>query len=555
MSNAVESSKPNGSHGANGGSSGLAEKAYKRDKNGALVIGPGGQPVIDWTHVDAEIVHRGSMIVLPDDPAKMPIDDAIKRLQEKKKDEEQMMDVHEVIEAFPLDGAVAFTMALKLKYGWANSVPVPGFFGPEPPQMLTVEIGPGPNDQIQVPWGGFRVPGIENIVQTHVKRGEFGPEFVISSKLRKKESYLLKEIANLTRKIVKENSIYRGKAIRMRTTDAGQIDVNYPPKFIETAHIDPDGLILSEEVATAVETNIFTLIKRTAECTKLRIPLKRGVLLEGKYGTGKTLIAAVCAKHCVDNGWTYITIDKAQALEEALYVARRYEPCVIFAEDIDRITEDRDEEANDLLNILDGVLSKNAQILTVLTTNHVEKINQAMLRPGRLDAVISVLPPDADAVAKLLTMYGRGQFDKAITLKTISAELAGNTPAVIREVVERSKLAMVSRGGVSLIEVDLLRSAADMKNHMRLLETPVDAEPSPEELVGQAFGKLIRKATSLDGIEDTVKTATLYADSANDHAAAAHNNTDKLVEVAKRDSPRLAEAAEGVRALRIKAKV
>lgn len=542
MSIGTAVTKANGNGGAK-----LSDKAIK--------TGPDGKPVIDWAHIDSQIEYGDHKIILPGDPEKMPLQDAITALQRKLKDEEQMMDVHEVIEAFPTDGAVAFTMALKKKYGWASPVPVPGFFGPEPPQMLTVEIGPGPEDQVQVPWGGFRVPGIESIVQTHSSRGEFGPVFIISSKLRKKESYLLKDLANLTRQIVKERSIYRGKAIRLRTDEDGELEVSMPPKFIDTAHIKPDELILGDDVLAEVETNIFTLIKHTDACINANVPLKRGVLLSGKYGTGKTMTASVTAKHCVDNGWTYITLDKCQGLADALHFARRYEPAVIFAEDIDRMTEDRDEPANDLLNILDGVLSKNSKVLTVLTTNHIEKINQAMLRPGRLDAVITVLPPDAGAVAKLITMYGRGLLADDITLAAVSDMLAGNIPAVVREVVERSKLAMISRGGARLVEDDLLISARNMRNHLKLLEDPVNPKPTPEQLIGQGLTALVRDALELDTLEEAAEQTKRYAEPTYEEAHAANAKARQLVENAKRDGPRIAETLDGVKELRAKAKV
>lgn len=452
-------------------------------------IGKDGK--IDWKHVDAEIERDGSKIVLPNDPAPMPIDDAIKALERKKADEEQMMAVHEVIDTFPLDGAVAFMHALKVKYGWASPVPTPGFFGPQPPQMLTVDIGPSKDDKVQVPWGAFMIPGIEKPVQTEVTRTEFGPALVIVGQLRKREAHILKDLAALTREIVETNSIYRGNAIRLRTTDNGDIEFRRPPTFIETKHVKPDELILPQIVKDQVETNIFTLIRKTTTCVKHGIPLKRGVLLEGKYGTGKTLTASVTAKHCVDHGWTFIMLDRCQGLRQAIEFAKRYQPAVIFAEDIDRAAETRDEKTNDLANIIDGMLSKDAQVMVVLTTNHVEKINPVMMRPGRLDAVISVTPPDAEAVEQLVRLYARGLLPKGEKLGKLGDQLAGNIPAMIREVVERSKMAMIARGGDHLTQDDLMISAIGMQNHMKLLEGPKKENDDPRYKLGDAMAKVL----------------------------------------------------------------
>lgn len=483
-----------------------ADKAAKAAKVAEKAIDKDGK--IDWKHVDAEIERSGSKIILPNDPAAMPIDDAIKALERKKADEEQMMDVHEVIDTFPLDGAVAFMHALKLKYGWASPVPTPGFFGPQPPQMLTVDIGPGKDDKVQVPWGSFKVPGIEKPVQTDVTRTEFGPALVIAGQLRKRESHVLKELAALTREIVESNSIYRGNAIRLRTTDSGDIEFRRPPTFIETKHVKPGELILPQIVKDQVETNIFTLIRKTAICVQHGIPLKRGVLLEGKYGTGKTLTASVTAKHCVEHGWTFIMLDRCQGLRQAIEFAKRYQPAVIFAEDIDRAVEDRNERTNDLANIIDGLLSKDAQVMVVLTTNHVEKINPVMMRPGRLDAVISVTPPDADAVEQLVRLYARGLLPKSEKLTKLGKQLAGNIPAMIREVVERSKMAMISRGGDHLTEDDLMVSAIGMQTHMRLLEEPKKENDDPRYKLGDAMAKVVMGVMENEFDEDDDENVT-----------------------------------------------
>lgn len=480
---------------------GMLIEALRSGQIAEKAIGKDGK--IDWNHVDTKIERHGSKIILPNDPSAMPIPKAIDALKRLMADEESEMGVRETIDAYPLDGAVAFMMALKHKYGWASPIPTPGFFGPCPPQMATVEIGPNPEDKIQVPWGSFQVPNIEKPLVTSVENGEFGLVFAISGTLRKREIHVLKDIAELTQRIVRERSIYRGKAIRIRTDDDGDMNVNVPPSFIATDHIKPTELIFPESVQSLVETNIYTLIRRTQICRDNGIPLKRGVLLEGQFGVGKTMCATVTAKYCVENGWTFITLDRATGLRQALEFAKRYAPAVVFAEDIDRSTEERDDNANDLSLVLDGALSKNSEVMVVLTTNNVDKIHPVMLRPGRLDAVISVLPPDAKAVERLIRLYARSTLSPAVNLETIGKQLEGHIPAVIREVVERSKLAMIARGGDSLAEQDLIVSATGMKQHMALLNPPAPTELTPQARVGHDIAEIITKIVA-DSVAGTV---------------------------------------------------
>src|SRR5690606_35602369 len=142
-------------------------------------------------------------------------------------------------------------------------------------------------------------------------------------------------------------------------------------------------MIHTKETDALIRTNIFSPLKHTEACRKHKIPLKRGILLEGKYGTGKSLTARVTAKVAVDNGWTFIMLNRAQGLRAAIEFARTYQPCVIFAEDIDRVADREDENVNDLVNMLDGVVTKDMEMMICLTTNFIEKIDQALLRPGR----------------------------------------------------------------------------------------------------------------------------------------------------------------------------
>ena len=55
--------------------------------------------------------------------------------------------------------------------------------------------------------------------------------------------------------------------------------------------------------------------------------------------------------------------------------------------------------------------SKDSEIMVVLTTNEVSKIHPAFLRPGRIDAVVSIRPPDTEATVRMVRRYGRGLVD------------------------------------------------------------------------------------------------------------------------------------------------
>jgi hypothetical protein len=458
---------------------------------------------VDWGKADVRVERAGKMIRLPAEPGPMPMKEAIAVLQKLDADETKEMEVIELIEGFPLDGAVAFMKAMKETFGWATSIDTPGFFGPKPPKMIGVETGP--NETTQVIFGRFEIPGIPGYFETHVAADKNQhPCLAIVSKTQKRDAHLVKELAARTRHYIKTESIYKGKAIHVRLDEDGSLSMELPPAFIDTSKTNPEELILNADVLESVNTSVLTPIRHTQVCRDSKIPLKRGILLEGKYGVGKTLIAKLSAMVCVQNGWTFIMIDRPETLAAGLEFANRYAPSLVFVEDIDRATEERDDEANDILNTIDGILSKDAQVITVMTTNHVEKINQAMLRPGRLDAVITIQTPDAISVERLIRLYARDMLNPATTLQRVGVELEGQIPATIREVVERSKLRAIPRmvdGRFIVTEDDLLHAAKEMQMHLALLNRKADHEPSPGEMIEKGISLIVGGVGGSNGME------------------------------------------------------
>jgi transitional endoplasmic reticulum ATPase len=182
-------------------------------------------------------------------------------------------------------------------------------------------------------------------------------------------------------------------------------------------------------------------------------------------------------------------------LRAAIEIARMYAPCVVFAEDIDRAVagDTRTVSIDDVLNIVDGVESKKDELLLVLTTNHVERINKAMLRPGRIDAVIEISPPDAAAVAKLMRLYCGELLSPGDKLEQSSARLAGQIPAVIAEVCRKAKLYAITRDPNNLVitDEDLDVAGEGMAAHFKLMQDAVEDTSSPATRLAGAFKAIV----------------------------------------------------------------
>jgi transitional endoplasmic reticulum ATPase len=144
------------------------------------------------------------------------------------------------------------------------------------------------------------------------------------------------------------------------------------------------------------------------------------MLLAGPPGTGKTLLAKAVANE-LDR--TFLSV-KGPELKHPLYgmsernvrelfeTADEEAPCVIFFDEVDAIAGDRDAFRHGatesivatLLTELDGIESRD-DLLVLAATNRPEAIDDAVLRRGRLDEIVDVPVPDADAQAEIFTIH------------------------------------------------------------------------------------------------------------------------------------------------------
>lgn len=146
-----------------------------------------------------------------------------------------------------------------------------------------------------------------------------------------------------------------------------------------------------------------------AECVRLLahaplyrangIPLRRGIILHGRPGTGKSLIGRTLARHC---GVTFVLVTPgmlrdAGCVHRVFSWGRRFAPSILFFEDFDMVAGDRHENGGsgilgEFLSCLDGVDGSEG-IIAVATTNDLAAIEPALKdRPNRFDCVLEIPP-------------------------------------------------------------------------------------------------------------------------------------------------------------------
>ena len=468
----------------------------------------------------AEIVRHGEKIIIP---PSMPLSAAREILGRQMQYEEEYVVVKEIIDCAPWDGALALRKAMEQKFGiaLASGRTVEGFFGPMKVDAEEHSVHISPTKKVLAPWGQFKIAVADGAgddwIQTDVFQERMGArvQFMIQGRVRRKYQVLVKEVADLVRELIAKDSIYRGKAIRVAFTDEdGDPVLMVKPDFIDVTSADPAKLIFRRELEEQIGTTLYAPLVAREACALAGVPFKRGILLSGPYGTGKTLLAQACARLAQENRITFIYSKRASDLPAAYRFAQQYQPACIFIEDVDSVVqgEERTEEINEVLNIVDGVDTKDAEVMLILTTNHSEDINRAMLRKGRIDAILPISKPDAEAAARLIKQYGGALISGSANLLEVGEVLDNQNAATIREAVERAKLAHIWRtreaprkGSIST--EDLIVAAQSTVAEADLVDQAPEEELTERENAAEILGGhiaegLVKLAGRMDFVAD-----------------------------------------------------
>ena len=213
--------------------------------------------------------------------------------------------------------------------------------------------------------------------------------------------------------------------------------------------------------------------------------LRGGLLLYGPPGTGKTYMARAVAGEL---GARFLTVTLADILDKyigeseqnlhALFQkARRLAPAVLFLDEVDAIGGKRAQYSgssgmrtvvNQLLQEMDGIGSDNDGLFVLGATNHPWDVDTALLRPGRFDRVVLVLPPDEPAREAILRHHLAGRPVAGIDLRAIVERTDGFSGADLEHLAataaEKAMMDSIASGQVRPITMaDLQAALADVR--------------------------------------------------------------------------------------------
>lgn len=320
----------------------------------------------------------------------------------------------------------------------------------------------GLNQEAKIALGQMRIRGVE---------GDFaldGPEIQVlvnKSETAKVESFLDKVKARL-----KTASIYKGKAMTSSR------------EFMALSKVDSGLLVYNRKVWEELTDNLWVLIEKTDQCRRAGARIRRKVLFQGKFGTGKTMAALVTAKKAVENGFTVFYLEPtlpnmSGAVEFMFQVAKKYPPALIIIEDFDREQRLGDFHGmGKMMSAIDGMTSKDSETVVVLTTNFKDKIAGGFQRPGRIDKTINFnvfTPQDTEQLLKVV--IPPAYVDAGIDWEKVSNAMSHMTPAFIGEGVGvGATLAAISKANNGnnpvVTEEILLRVAEGLQDQHKACE-------------------------------------------------------------------------------------
>jgi hypothetical protein len=276
---------------------------------------------------------------------------------------------------------------------------------------------------------------------------EFGPpygELEILAADRDAASTTRAKIARLA----SEHNVFRGQVLSFGVSEYhGNELVAFLPRVPLTAA----DVVLPDGVLESIERHILGAGEFAAELRAAGQHLKRGLLLHGAPGTGKTHTVRYLTGRLTGTTVVLLTGQSIRFIGQAAALARRLQPSMVVLEDVDLVAMDRDFSPDSnpllftLLDAMDGVGS-DADVTFVLTTNRADVLEQALAdRPGRVDLAIEIPRPDAACRERLIRLYARDMAADADTAGLV-AQTEGVTASFIKELVRRAALASLRAG-------------------------------------------------------------------------------------------------------------
>ena len=297
------------------------------------------------------------------------------------------------------------------------------------------------------------------------------------------------EIAARLRDLAIEHNVYRGQVVSFGRNMFGQHG-----SILRFHHREPlaaDELILPTETFDDVRRQVVGVARHRDRLRAAGQHLKRGLLLYGPPGVGKTHTVRYLVGELTGTTIVQLSGDTLHAIKQACSIARTLQPAMIVVEDVDLIAQQRDMYEGGapllfmLLNEMDG-LDEDADVVFLLTTNRADLLEDALAsRPGRVDQAVHIDLPDREARRRLVELYRRGLELDDSRLDTVLDRTDGVTASFLKELLRRA----------AVVAADREESAASRRAAVHVSADDLDA--ALDDLL-DTRNRMTRRALGLD---------------------------------------------------------
>ncbi len=262
----------------------------------------------------------------------------------------------------------------------------------------------------------------------------------------------------------KQSSMTFGKSKARMITQNDKTRVT----FKDVAGVDEEKQELEE---------IVDFLKNPKKYTEMGARIPKGVLLVGRPGTGKTLLAKAVAGEAgvpffIISGSDFVEMFVgvgASRVRDLFDQAKKNAPCIIFIDEIDAVGrqrgaglggghDEREQTLNQLLVEMDGFQS-NEGVIVLAATNRPDVLDKALLRAGRFDRQIVVGAPDVKAREQILNVHAKQKrLSKDVDLTVVAKNTAGFVGADLENVLNEAAL-LTARKNKAEIEMEDIEEA------------------------------------------------------------------------------------------------
>jgi hypothetical protein len=251
------------------------------------------------------------------------------------------------------------------------------------------------------------------------------------------------------RDLMQERSILRGQVVTFAADPYGQGLGGIT--FFERPTMKREDVVLPDGLLDRVSEHVLGIAQHRAVLAAHGQHLKRGILLFGPPGTGKTHTMRYLLSQSPGTTVVLLSGGSLHFIHDAAKVARAHQPAIVVLEDVDLIAEDRSFGPMakpllfEVLDALDGI-DADADVAFLLTTNRVEHLERALSqRPGRVDLAAEIPLPDEPGRRALVRLYAGSLFtDDAVADAARRSE--GTTASFAKELVRRAVLLAAAAG-------------------------------------------------------------------------------------------------------------